>query len=105
MMSNPGRVLYPGSRLLFIAHIRLGPAVRYRPRTHVRQKSDDLIEDLGGTVTEYLRVRVAYCHSGFPQRQKQTTATVNSTVPDGIASIQTTIQTTATATIKRHKST
>ncbi|KAH6631811.1 hypothetical protein F5144DRAFT_232687 [Chaetomium tenue] len=102
-------VLYPGSRLLFIAHIRLGPAVRYRPRTHVRQKSDDLIEDLehelGGTVTDYLQVRVAYCHSGFPQRQKQVATAVSSTAPDGIASIQTTIQTTATATIKRHNPT
>ncbi|KAK3294826.1 uncharacterized protein B0H64DRAFT_443860 [Chaetomium fimeti] len=102
-------VLYPGSRLLFIAHIRLGPAARYRPRTHVRQKSDELIEDLehelGGTVTEYLQVRVTYCHSGFPQRHKQITATVNTTASDGIASIQTTIQTTATATIKRHNST
>ncbi|KAH6856594.1 hypothetical protein B0I37DRAFT_79263 [Chaetomium sp. MPI-CAGE-AT-0009] len=102
-------VLYPGSRLLLIAHIRLGPAARYRSRTHVRQKSDDLIEDLehelGGTVTEYLRVRVSYCHSGFPQRHRQTTAAVSTTASDGIASIQTTIQTTATATIKRHNST
>ncbi|KAK4039035.1 hypothetical protein C8A01DRAFT_37010 [Parachaetomium inaequale] len=102
------KILHPGSRLLFVAHVRLEPAARRRPRTHVRQKSDDLIEDLehelGGTVTEYLQVRVAYRHSGFPQIHKQTAGAVGTTAPDGISTVQTIIQTTATAAIKRHNS-
>lgn len=97
--------LYPGSRLLQLAQVRFLPAAPTKPRTHTRQNSDDLIEDLehhlGDTTTEYLQVRVTYHHSGFPQKQGETTAAV---MPNGIASIQTTIQTTAVAAIKCHNS-
>ncbi|KAK4151267.1 hypothetical protein C8A00DRAFT_36093 [Chaetomidium leptoderma] len=101
-------ILHPGSRVLFVAHIRLEPAARRRPPTHVRQNSDDLIEDLerqlGGTMTDYVEVRVTYRHSGFPHRHGQTTGTTKTTAPDGIVSLQTTMQTTGIATIKRHNS-
>ncbi|KAK3323488.1 hypothetical protein B0T19DRAFT_205929 [Cercophora scortea] len=78
--------LYPGSRLLVVAHIRLLSAATATTATaaaasspspparggHARQSSDDLIEDLeyqlGSTATEYLQVRITYRHSAFPQR-------------------------------------
>ncbi|KAL2200536.1 hypothetical protein P885DRAFT_57408 [Corynascus similis CBS 632.67] len=101
------KVLHPNSRVLFVAHIRLGPAAHHRPRNHVRQNSDDLIEDLehelGGTVTEYLRVRVTYRHSEFPQKRKQMTERPSGTpFDDGVSNVQTTIRTTVTASIRRH---
>ncbi|KAK4251524.1 hypothetical protein C7999DRAFT_27941 [Corynascus novoguineensis] len=103
------KVLHPDSRVLFVAHIRLGPLAHHRPRTHVRQNSDDLIEDLehelGGTVTEYLRVCVTYRHSEFPQKRKQTTERRSCTpFDDGVSNVQTTIRTTLTASIRRHNS-
>ncbi|KAL2175670.1 uncharacterized protein P884DRAFT_301418 [Thermothelomyces heterothallicus CBS 202.75] len=109
-MPEVGSILHPESRLLFVAQILLGPAARHRPRTrHVRQNSDDLIEDLevelGGTVTEYLEIRVAYRHSGYPQRRNKLTSVPSSSPgPDGLSGIRTTIQTTATASIRRHNS-
>lgn len=100
------RVLYPGCRLLFVAHIRLKPAVSSQQRTHVRQNSDDLIEDLerqlDGTLAEYLQVRVTYRHSRFPERGIPIVGTMSATASDGISSLQTIMQTTAVATIKRH---
>ncbi|KAK4231420.1 hypothetical protein QBC38DRAFT_355000 [Podospora fimiseda] len=99
--------LYPGSRLLLVAHIRLLPAAVPRSQNHqFRQSSDDLMEDLefhlGSTMTEYLQVRMTYRHSGFPQ---QPLRPANKMVAhDGIASSQTTIQTTVVAVIKRHNS-
>ncbi|KAL2153238.1 hypothetical protein VTH82DRAFT_4393 [Thermothelomyces myriococcoides] len=105
------KILHPESRLLFVAQIRLEPAGRHGPRTnHVRQKSDDLIEDLevelGGIITEYLEVRVTYRHSGYPQRHSRLASVPTSSGPgpDGLSRIQTTIQTTATASIRRHNS-
>lgn len=55
-----------------MAHVRILSTVPHfqRIRGHVRQSSDDLIQDLerhlGSTSTEYLQVRMAYRHSGFP---------------------------------------
>ncbi|KAK3990088.1 hypothetical protein QBC44DRAFT_395267 [Cladorrhinum sp. PSN332] len=99
--------LYPGSRLLLVAHVRLLPAAVPRSRNHqFRQSSDDLMEDLefhlGSTMTEYLQVRMTYRHSGFPQQPLRTANKM--AAHDGIASTQTTIQTTAVAVIKRHNS-
>ncbi|KAK4463692.1 hypothetical protein QBC42DRAFT_222120 [Cladorrhinum samala] len=102
--------LYPGSRLLLVAHVRLLPTAVPRSRNHLfRQSSDDLMEDLeyhlGSTMTEYLQVRMTYRHSGFPQQGIRTATTPTQTAAhDGVASTQTTIQTTAVAIIKRHNS-
>ncbi|KAK4662762.1 hypothetical protein QC763_603460 [Podospora pseudopauciseta] len=103
--------LYPGSRLLVVVHVRLLPSANaHRLRRKAHQSSDDLIEDLehhlGSTMTEYLRVRVTYRHSGFPQQQQQQTRnmTMKNGSSDGIANVQTSIQTTAVAVIKRHNS-
>ncbi|KAK3390916.1 hypothetical protein B0H63DRAFT_125996 [Podospora didyma] len=103
--------LYPGSRLLIVAHVRLlsvAPPPR-AARGHARQSSDDLIEDLeyhlGSTTTEYLQVRVTYRHSGFPQQQQGESRSLSSRpVADRVASVQTTIETTAIAVVKRHNS-
>ncbi|KAK4193692.1 hypothetical protein QBC35DRAFT_421860 [Podospora australis] len=99
--------LYPGSRLLVVVHVRLSPAASPRQRRNPQQSSDDLMEDLehhlGSTMTEYLQVRLNYRHSGFPQQQKpRATANGKTSMHEGITSVQTTIQTTATAVIKRH---
>ncbi|GAB1318941.1 hypothetical protein MFIFM68171_09151 [Madurella fahalii] len=72
-----------------------------------RSNSDELMEDLeyrlSGATTEYLEIRVTYRHSGFPQERARTTAGADALPPlDSVASVQTTIQTTAVATIKRH---
>ncbi|KAL1842880.1 hypothetical protein VTJ49DRAFT_3897 [Mycothermus thermophilus] len=65
-------VLYPDSRLLFVAYIHLEPSTSNRPgNDHVRQASDVVIEDperAPGVLTEYVEVRVRYCHSTFPPR-------------------------------------
>ncbi|KAK3688508.1 hypothetical protein B0T22DRAFT_512051 [Podospora appendiculata] len=124
--------LYPGSRLLVVAHIRLlsgassssppataAAAAAAAPRGHARQSSDDLIEDLeyqlGSTATEYLQVRMTYRHSVFPQRgddaSRPGTASSSSsllasrrrpTTDDGVSSIQTAMVTICRAAIKRH---
>ncbi|KAK0672281.1 hypothetical protein QBC41DRAFT_217558 [Cercophora samala] len=103
--------LYPGSRLLVVAHVRLLPSANaHRLRRNAHQSSDDLMEDLehhlGSTMTEYLQVRITYRHSGFPQQQQQQTRNMNvkNGFNDGIANVQTSIQTTAVAVIKRHNS-
>lgn len=83
-----------------------------RERRHARHSSDELMEDLeyslNGTVTEYLEVHVNYRHSCFPRQRARTAAEAGTgddddlPTRDGIASLQTTLQTTAVAAIKRH---
>ncbi|KAK4126170.1 hypothetical protein N657DRAFT_567360 [Parathielavia appendiculata] len=105
LVDSDGWTLHPGTRLLFVTHIRLQPAARRLGHSHVRQNSDKLIEDLehqlGGTVTEYVQVRLTYRHSGFPQSHLQTPVAAQTTAPDGLSSFHTVLQTTAVATIKR----
>ncbi|KAK0627206.1 hypothetical protein B0T14DRAFT_131281 [Immersiella caudata] len=107
--------LYPGSRLLIMAHIQLSsPAVfGCRARGHVRQSSDDLIQDLehalGTTTTEYLHIRITYRHSGFPYQAPVLSPTpgeqeVSATSNTDIMSIETKMETTARAAIKRYNS-
>lgn len=99
--------LYPGSQLLLVVQVRLQPTAP-QSRTHARQNSDELIEDLehhlGGTTSEYLQVRLTYRHSGLPRKRGENIAIVQTQRPDGVATIETNVQTTATATIKRHNS-
>ncbi|KAL2120755.1 hypothetical protein VTJ04DRAFT_4782 [Mycothermus thermophilus] len=98
-------VLYPGSRLLFVAHVNLHPQTVSRPlrNGHVRQGSDELIEDLerelGGVLTEYVEVRVRYCHSAFLPRHAG-----NHEVglpPNGVVRSHTLLKTTGVAAIRR----
>ncbi|KAK3307037.1 uncharacterized protein B0T15DRAFT_162491 [Chaetomium strumarium] len=102
-------ILYTGSRILLVVRVRLPPAVcSSAARTNSRRKPDELIEDLerhlGGTTTEYLHVHVSYRHSSFPERHTQPMGTRHTPESDGVDFLRTMIQTTATATIKRHNS-
>lgn len=107
-------ILYPGSRLLIMAYVRVSPARPGQRRSgHVRESSDDLIQDLeyhlGSTTTEYLEIRVTYRHSGFPHHSSSpysdpTTPTSGPRKSDGITGMQTTMETRAFAIIKRHNS-
>ena len=87
------------SSLLLLAQIQVvvQDAPRRRPKGHVRQKSEDLIEDLevelGDTQLEYLHINVTYSHSAFPSR-----TSVESV--GGVFNIQSKVKTTATATLK-----
>ena len=86
-----------------VAHVRLLPEASTpqtrRARGHVRQSSDDLMEDLenalGSTMVEYLSVRVIYRHSAFPTRDTPLRAV------DGVIKVQSSLVTTAVAAIKR----
>ncbi|KAL2208842.1 hypothetical protein CC79DRAFT_1320404 [Sarocladium strictum] len=64
-----------GSGILLLAELRINRplALNTRSEGHVRQRSDELIEDLelqlGDLRTEYMRVRLCYAHSAFPQHE------------------------------------
>ena len=96
-----------------MVHVRI-PVASTIPsfaRGHVRQSSDDLIRDLehalGTTMIEYLQVRIAYRHSGFPHQVESRGTIVTEhdkaavTAADGIGSVQTTMETTACAVLKK----
>ncbi|KAK0715752.1 hypothetical protein B0H67DRAFT_581519 [Lasiosphaeris hirsuta] len=100
-----------------MAHVRFlpSPPPRHPARGgHIRQSSEDLIQDLehhlGSTMTEYLQVRLTYRHSGFPRRTASPPSPSSPDVTpiakpiDGIVDMQTTLETTARAVIKRHNS-
>ncbi|KAM7188192.1 hypothetical protein V8F33_010785 [Rhypophila sp. PSN 637] len=99
--------LYPGSRSLIIVHLKIldppSPPGRVQGLCHVRESSDDLIQDLehhlGNKVIEYLQIRIKYHHSSFPHQKYDQSAD-----PDGTVEIQTAIETTARAAIKQHNS-
>jgi hypothetical protein len=56
----------------------------------------ELEHDLGHTISPFIKVRLSYRHSGFPQLKK------SSAVSEGLISHVTNLQTEATAVIKRH---
>lgn len=91
--------------MLLVAHVYLPSFPRCSLRTHTRQRSDDLIEDLerhlAGAITEYLQVRVTCRHSGFPQRHVQTGSSVRIVPFNSITDVDTICQSTATAAINR----
>ncbi|KAI1409665.1 hypothetical protein F5Y13DRAFT_203317 [Hypoxylon sp. FL1857] len=91
------RTISPGSSLLILAHIRLGPSNAQKHRAS-RRDPDNLIADLelqlGNVQTEYVHIRINYCHSGFPVFR-------NTFTEDGISASQTRLETTTTGIIKR----
>ncbi|KAM7218560.1 hypothetical protein V8F06_006024 [Rhypophila decipiens] len=99
--------LYPGSRSLIIVHLKIvdpsSPPGRVQGLRHVRESSDDLIQDLehhlGNKLIEYLQIRIRYHHSSFPHQKYDQSAD-----PDGTVEVQTAIETTARAAIKQHNS-
>ncbi|KAI0848312.1 hypothetical protein F5Y00DRAFT_89824 [Daldinia vernicosa] len=98
------RTISPGSSLLLLACIQLGTSKSGKSRAS-RDDPDSLIADLenqlGSAQTEYLQVRVHYCHSGFPAFG------VNITEGDAkgdVSTYQTRLETVATGTIKQYAS-
>ncbi|KAI0152377.1 hypothetical protein F4776DRAFT_26282 [Hypoxylon sp. NC0597] len=91
------RTISPGCSFLILACIRLGTSKAQKHSAAMREP-DNLIADLefelGNIQTEYVHVRVNYCHSGFP-------AFRNTLTEDGISAYQTRLETTATGVIKR----
>ncbi|KAH9438702.1 hypothetical protein MCOR02_002309 [Pyricularia oryzae] len=75
------KTLVPGDKILALAHVELhatrSPDLANFPgQQHGRRHdSEELIRDLelqlGSTQAEFLRVRLTYRHSGFPQQQAQ----------------------------------
>ncbi|KAF4975813.1 hypothetical protein FZEAL_7432 [Fusarium zealandicum] len=96
--------LPPGSSILLLAQVQINvkPATRKKKSGHCRQISDDLIEDLetelGGSQMGYMEVQLSYRHPAFP-----TSRDVDIT-GDRISSIQSKIETAATASVKLHNS-
>ena len=72
---------------------------KLRQSHHVRQKSDELIEDLevqlGTSQISYMRIKVTYSHSAFPQYHFRPRMT-------GVTSLQSRMETLAIASLKRH---
>lgn len=90
-----------GSSILLLAQVSLDSKQTLSPRqsSHVRQKSDELIEDLeiqlGSSQIPYMQIRVSYAHSAFPKYSQANTDT-------GLWSMRSRMETTATAALKRH---
>ncbi|KAK1857353.1 hypothetical protein CCHR01_00134 [Colletotrichum chrysophilum] len=92
-------MLFPGLKVLVLAHVHFeakGP-IPFRPNGHIRQRSDDLIDDLedqlGSSRVEYLRIVVKYKHSAFPKCGRSDTV-------DGVADVETKLETSATAALQ-----
>ncbi|KAI1461367.1 hypothetical protein F4805DRAFT_280017 [Annulohypoxylon moriforme] len=92
------RTISPGSSILILACIQPG-ASNFQKSRAIKHDPDNLIADLefelGDVQTEYIHVRVNYCHSGFP-------AFKNTLIEDGITNYQTRLETTAAGTIRRY---
>ncbi|KAI2782019.1 hypothetical protein F4815DRAFT_443935 [Daldinia loculata] len=99
------RTLSPGSSLLLLACIRLGTSKSRKSRAS-RDDPDSLIADLenqlGSAQTEYLQVRVHYCHSGFPAFGDNIT---EDDAEGNVSTYKTRLETVVTGTIKQHTST
>ncbi|KAI5868521.1 hypothetical protein GGS23DRAFT_34478 [Durotheca rogersii] len=90
-------IITPGSSHLVLAHIQL-EASKANQLKLSKCTSDSLMADLesqlGDFRTEYVHVRVNYCHSGFP-------ASGACLVEDGVSVYQTRLETAATGAIRR----
>lgn len=100
-MLRKSSTIYAGSSILLLAQIQLGLDDHPSPRrnTHVRQKSDELIEDLeiqlGSSRVTYMQIKVSYAHSAFPEYCR----------PDavkGVSGMSSRMETKAAASLKRH---
>ncbi|KAF7550040.1 hypothetical protein G7046_g8142 [Stylonectria norvegica] len=91
-----------GSSVLILAKLQVSVKSASQVKgnsAHVRQKSDDLIEDLevelGDSQVGYMQIVVTYSHSAFPHL-------ANTESVDGVSTLQSKLETTATATMKLH---
>ncbi|RYP52401.1 hypothetical protein DL768_002432 [Monosporascus sp. mg162] len=96
------RMISPGSSLLILAYVDVGASEPPQTNGKRKHEPDDLIADLefqlGSVKTEYIQVRLSYCHSGFPMLEDVSTTS-------GISSRRSRLETTAVGVIKRHSAT
>ncbi|RYO95529.1 hypothetical protein DL764_007689 [Monosporascus ibericus] len=96
------RMICPGSSLLILAYVDVDASKAPQPSGKRKIAPDDLIADLelqlGSVKTEYIQVRLSYCHSGFPMLEDVSTAS-------GISSRQSRLETTAVGVVNRHSTT
>ncbi|EHK22360.1 uncharacterized protein TRIVIDRAFT_54187 [Trichoderma virens Gv29-8] len=97
--------MFVGSSILLLVHVMCQSRTAFssssssRQQKHIRQRSDELIEDLqlqlGDSLMTYMSIHVSYSHSAFPSKP----ASAGSVE---ISSLHTKLSTTAEATIKLH---
>lgn len=93
--------IYAGSSILLLIEVEVHESEGWQPcrSHHVRQKSDELIEDLeiqlGTSQISYMQIKATYSHSAFPQYHFRPEMT-------GVTSLQSRMETLATASLKRH---
>ncbi|RYP32364.1 hypothetical protein DL767_005229 [Monosporascus sp. MG133] len=96
------RMISPGSSLLILAYVDVDASKPPQASGKHKHEPDDLIADLefqlGSVKTEYIQVRLSYCHSGFPMLEDVSTTS-------GISSRRSRIETTAVGVVKRHNTT
>jgi hypothetical protein len=92
--------IHAGSSVLLLAHI--GFIDEWPPAggsQQIRQKSDELIEDLeiqlGASQVAFAKIKVSFAHSAFPERDPTESES-------GVSAMRSRIETVATAEIKRH---
>ncbi|PHH65345.1 hypothetical protein CDD81_2757 [Ophiocordyceps australis] len=96
--------IHAGSSVFLLAHLEIDSNTQRRRsgRKHVRQKSDELMEDLelelGSSVAGYMRVHVSYSHSAFPEYSASGAHTVG-----GVFALRSRLETAATATLKSRR--
>ncbi|KAH7160800.1 hypothetical protein EDB81DRAFT_326936 [Dactylonectria macrodidyma] len=96
--------LHAGSSILILAQIQIevkkATPVRKSSSGHNRQNSADLMEDLaaelGDSQIGYAHIRVSYRHSAFPTLRDVTR------LGGGVSSVQSRVDTVATASVKIH---
>ncbi|PFH60948.1 hypothetical protein XA68_18523 [Ophiocordyceps unilateralis] len=91
--------IYAGSSVLLVVHVQT-KARKAKRRNHVREKSDELMEDLelqlgSGSGSGFMNVRVSYSHSAFPEHKAN--------VAGGVLGLRSRMETTAGATLSRRQ--
>ncbi|KAJ9138849.1 hypothetical protein NKR23_g8238 [Pleurostoma richardsiae] len=98
--------LSANSTILLLALIGLDRSSPATSRAHIRQRSDDLMEDLehhlGSAQTEYLQVHLRYNHSAFSASESHREQLLSGSNSSGLVKSTTTLATVATAVIERH---
>ncbi|RYP11029.1 hypothetical protein DL765_007905 [Monosporascus sp. GIB2] len=102
IIDDDTRIISPGSSLLILAYVEVDASKPPQASGKRKIEPDDLIADLefqlGSVKTEYVQVRLRYCHSGFPMLEDVSTTS-------GISSRQSRLETTAVGVVKQHSTT
>ncbi|CEJ84618.1 hypothetical protein VHEMI03529 [[Torrubiella] hemipterigena] len=93
--------IYSGSTILLLVKVRFCQQwyTSYPITGHDKPRSDQLIEDLesqlGNTSVPYMQIRITYSHSAFAEYSE-------TLCPNGVSYLSSRLETTATASLKRH---